>query len=169
VKFKSLISGIGKPVNASEALTGRTSRWIASKFGVSMRTAQRWKKGTQQPTDRGDRREKVMKSADADTRRKVAADALRNANAVNIGRVQVVDKSPRGKGKARKRNEYRNVGVVQIEGTSREKMQEAASALESGDTERAERLMSEAILTSPGKNYGSALDVADWPVHFHLI
>jgi hypothetical protein len=169
VKFKSMVSAIGKPVNASEALTGRSSRWIAGKFGVSMRTAQRWRKGTQQPTDKGDRREKVMKSADADTRRKVAAEALRDARAVNVGRVQVVDKSPRGKGKGRKRDEYRNVGVVQLDGTSRDKMREAADALESGDTDRAERLMSEAVLTSPGKNYGSALDVADWPAHLHLI
>ena len=49
MKFKSMISQLGRPLTVAEALTGRDSKWIADKFGVSRRTAQRWKKGTQQP------------------------------------------------------------------------------------------------------------------------
>jgi len=168
MKFKSLVSQIGKPVNVSESLIGRSSRWVADKFGVSMRTAQRWKKGTQLPSERGDRRGRVMGSADADTRRKVAAKALREARAVHVGRIEVVDKSPKGKGKKPGRN-FRNVGTVQLDERSRDRMAEAADALEAGDTERAERLMSEAVLRTSGKDYGSALDVADWPSWFHTI
>lgn len=161
MKFRSMISQIGKPLNPMEALAGRTSRWIANKFGVSMRTAQRWKKGTQLPTDRGDRREKVMKSAD---RRKVAAQALREARAVNAGKVGV--ESDTGRAGARKGT--RNVGIVQLDDGAREKMQEAADALDEGDVERAEKLVSDAILNSGGRDYGP-LRISDYGPGFHLI
>src|SRR5690242_5438012 len=168
MKFGSLISQIGKPQNVAEALVNRSSKWIADHFGVSRRTAQRWKAGSQQPGKRVGGPERVVKSANVETRRTVAASALRGASAVNVGRVEVVDKSPRGKGPKPGKN-FRNVGVVQLDQRGRERMNEAAEALEAGDTERAERLMSEAVLRSPDKDYGSALDVADWPAHFHLI
>jgi hypothetical protein len=168
VRFTSLVSQIGKPQNAAEALVNRTSRWIVKHFGVSMRTAQRWKKGTQQPGKRVGGPEQVTKSANAETRRTVAAQAMRGTTAVNVGRVEVVDKSPRGKGPKPGKN-FRTVGVVQLDERSRERMAEAADALEAGDTERAGQLMSEAVLRTSGKDYGGALEVADWPAHFHLI
>lgn len=168
MKFRSLISQVGKPVNVSEALVNRSSKWVAQHFGVSMRTAQRWRKGTQQPSKRAGGPEKVIKSADSETRQKVAADAMRSAQAVHVGRVAVVDKSPRGKGPKQGKN-FRNVGTVQLDPASRERMNEAADALEAGDTERAEQLMSEAVLRTAGKDYGAALEVADWPPGFHLI
>ncbi len=168
MKFTSLISQIGKPQNVAESLANRTSKWIAEHFGVSRRTAQRWKAGSQQPGKRVGGPEKVMGSASAETRRTVAASALRGATAVNVGRVEVVDKSPRGKGPRPGRN-FRNVGVVQLDPASRNRMNEAAEALEAGDTQRAEQLMSEAVLRTAGKDYGAALEVADWPAHFHLI
>ena len=93
---------------------------------------------------------------------------MRGTTAVNVGRIEVVDKSPRGKGPRPGKN-YRNVGVVQLDPASQARMDEAADALEAGDTERAEQLMSEAILRTSGKDYGGALEVADWPAHFHLI
>jgi hypothetical protein len=167
MRFTSLVSQIGKPQNVAEALVNRTSKWIADHFGVSRRTAQRWKAGSQQPGKRVGGPEQVAKSANAETRRTVAASALRGATAVNVGRIEVVDKSPR-KG-ARPGKQYRNVGVVQLDPEARERMNEAAEAIEAGDTERAERLMSEAVLNTPDYNTGGALNVADWPAHLHLI
>jgi hypothetical protein len=178
MKFTSLVSQIGKPQNVAESLVNRTSKWVADHFGVSLRTAQKWKSGkgrkqadgTYKPQAPGKEvggSEGVVKSANAETRRTVAASALRGASAVNVGRIEVVDKSPR-KG-ARPGKQYRNVGVVQLDPEARERMNEAAEAIEAGDTERAERLMSEAVLNTPDYNTGGALNVADWPAHFHLI
>lgn len=168
MRFTSLVSQIGKPQNVAEALTNRTSKWIAEHFGVSRRTAQRWKAGSQQPGKRVGGPGQVEKSANAETRRKVAANALRGATAINVGRIAVVDKSPRGKGPKPGKN-YRNVGVVQLDPAARERMNEAAEALEAGDTERAEQLMSEAVLNTADYNTRGALDVDDWPAHLHLI
>jgi hypothetical protein len=171
VKFKSLMSQIGKPLNTSEALANRTSKWIAERFGISRRQAQRYKSGAaplDRPQDRA-KRERAMESADADTRRAVAAKALREAQAAHAGRVPVVDKSPKGKAKPPGRN-FRNVGTVPLtDEKSRRRMTEAAEALEAGDIARAEKAMSEAITRTPGKDYGEALDIADWPPDFHLI
>jgi len=167
MKFTSLISQIGKPQNVAESLVNRTSRWIADHFGVSRRTAQRWKAGTQQPGKGVGGPSRVEKSANAETRRTLAVSALRGATAINVGRIAVVDKSPK---KGRKAGEtYRNVGVVQLDPASRERVDEAANALAAGDTERAEQLMSTAVLNTPDYNTGGALNVADWPAQFHLI
>lgn len=168
MKFANLISQIGKPRSTAEALSNRTSKWVAGHFGVSRRTAQRWKAGSQQPGKRVGGSERVEKSANAETRRTVAANAMRGASAVNVGRIAVVDKSPRGKGPRPGKN-YRNVGVVQLDPASQARMNEAANAIEAGDTERAQQLMSEAVLRTSGKDYGGALEVDDWPAHFHLI
>lgn len=161
MKFPRIISQIGKPQNAAEAVVNRSTKWIAQHFGVSRRTAQRWKAGTQQPTDRGGRRESVIKSANKETRQANAANALRNAQAINAGRVGVVDKSGGKKSK-------RNLGVVQLDPAARALMQQAAEQLEAGNEDEAERLMSQAILTSGGKNYGP-LEIDDYPPGFHTI
>lgn len=163
MKFGRMISQIGKPQSASEAVINRTSKWIAQHFGVSRRTAQRWKAGTQQPTDRGGRRESVIKSANKETRQAVAAQALRNAQAINAGRVGV--RYPGGRVGA---GGKRNLGVVQLDPASRELMQRAAEQLEMGNEEAAEQLVSQAILTSNGKNYGP-LEIDDYPPGFHTI
>ncbi len=162
MRFRQIISQIGKPVSPREALSNRTSKWVADKFGVSRRTAQRWKKGTQQPSDRLSRKGKVMDSADAETRRKVAADALRGAQAVDAGTVRV--RYPGGRGDQTKRK----VGVVPLDEQARERMQEAADALERGDVERAEGLVSDAVLNTNGRHYGP-LQIDDYPPGFHLI
>ena len=60
MRFTSLISQIGKPQNVVESLTNRPSKWIAQHFGVSRRTAQRWKAGSQQPGKRVGGPDKVM-------------------------------------------------------------------------------------------------------------
>jgi hypothetical protein len=156
-----MISQIGKPVSPTEALTGRSSRWIAEKFGVSMRTAQRWKRGTQQPSARDGRRDKVMRSAD---RRKVAAQALRQARAVNAGVVGVESDT----GRPSARTGSRNVGLVQLDESARSRMREAADALDRGDVDRAEDLFSDAVLNTNGRHYGP-LRISEYPPGFHLI
>lgn len=161
MKFPRIISQIGKPQNSAEAVINRSTKWIAQQFGVSRRTAQRWKAGTQQPTDRGGRRESVIKSANKETRQANAANALRNAQAINAGRVGVIDTSGQKKSK-------RNLGVVQLDPAARALMQQAAEQLEAGNEAEAERLMSQAILTSGGKNYGP-LEIDDYPPGFHTI
>jgi hypothetical protein len=159
MQFGSLISQVGKPQNVAEALANRTSQWIAQHFGVSRRTAQRWKAGSQQPGKRVGGPERVMRSANAETRRKVAADALRNTKAVNAGRISVHYPGGRTGGPTR------NLGVVQLDERGRQRMAEAADALEAGNLDQAERLVSDALL---GRNYGPLL-ISDWPAHFHLI
>jgi hypothetical protein len=179
MKFTSLISQIGKPQNVAEALVNRSTKWIAEHFGVTQRTAQKWKSGkgrkqadgTYKPQAPGKEvggPERVKKSASAETRRMLATQAMRAATAINVGRIAVKDVSPK-KGKPRQGVEYRNVGVVQLDPESRARIDEAARALDSGDTVRAEQLMSTAILRTAGKDYGGALVIADWPAHFHLI
>jgi hypothetical protein len=169
VKFRSLVSQIGKPVNVAESLANRSSKWVAGHFGVSMRTAQRWKKGTQQPSPRIGGSERVIKSANADTRRTVAADAIRDAQAAHVGRVAVVDKSPKGKAPKPGRN-TRNLRTVHVDKPrSRELLNSAADAVERGDDARAERLMNEAVMDAYGGGTGAALSIEDWPPGFHLI
>jgi len=156
-----MISQVGKPQSVAEAVVNRSTKWIAERFGVSRRTAQRWKKGTQQPSEKEGRRERVEKSANKETRQAVAAQALRSAQAVNAGRVGVVDKSG---GKTSKRN----LGVVQLDQGARDIMRQAAEQLEAGNEAEAERLVSQAILTSNGRNYGP-LEIDDYPPGFHTI
>ena len=139
MKFSSAISRIGKPVNASEALLNRTSKWIADHFGVSRRTAQRWKAGTQQPSEKGGRKEQVMGSPDADTRRAVAAKALREAQTLHIGNVSVQYSSETPT--KRKINKD-----WQVTPEMRERMDRAADHLEAGNVGAAEQEMNAAVM-----------------------
>jgi hypothetical protein len=161
MKFRSMISQVGKPVDATEALEGRSSRWVANRFGVSMRTAQRWRKGTQEPSAREGRRDQVMASA---SRAKVAANAIRNARAVSAGKVGVKSDT----GRAGARTGTRNVGFVELDSGARERMDEAADMLDAGDYEGAQQLMSDAVLNTGGRDYGP-LHIEDYPPGFHLI
>lgn len=169
MKFKTLVSQIGKPRSVAEAVSDRTTKDIAKQFGVSIRTAQRWKAGTQQPSKKLGGPAGVLKKLDTpNNRRKNAANAIRNANGAFVGKLPVIDKSPRGK--ARTKPSTRNVGAVRFDNArTRGLLNDAAAALERRDYDRAEELLSEAVLTTPGKDYGSALAIEDWPPGFHLI
>lgn len=169
MRFKTLVSQIGKPRSVSEALTGRSTKDIAKQFGVTVRTAQKWKAGSQQPGKRVGGPSAVIKKMDTPAnRRKIAANAIRNAHAASVGRIKVIDKSPRGKGP--QKPSFRNIGTVNFsDQRSREKLNAAADAIERRDYDRAEQLFSEAVLGTPGKDYGSALAVDDWPAAFHII
>jgi TolA-binding protein len=169
MRFKTLVSQIGKPRTVAEVLDGRTTKDIAKQFGVSIRTAQRWKAGTQQPSKKLGGPSAVIKKLDTpNNRRKNAANAIRNAQAASVGRIPLTDKSPRGK--TAPKATFRNVGVVNFGSpATRAKLNAAADALERKDYGRAEQLLSEAVLTTPGKDYGGALAIEDWPPGFSLI
>jgi hypothetical protein len=173
VKFQTAISTIGKPVNVSEALINRSSKWVAKKFGVSIRTAQKWKAGTQQPGKKAGGPQKVIKSADADTRRKVAANAIRNGSTVHIGSVQV-------QGSNDKKPTTRKIGKSwTVNAAMRERMNRAADALDRGDMAAAEREMNAAVMnryagesTAGGRDssggIGSWLTITDWGTGFDV-
>lgn len=173
MKFRSVISSIGKPVNPREALSNRTSAWVARHFGVSRRTAQRWKAGSQQPTERADRRGRVMDSADSGTRRKVAADALRSARTLHIGAVTV-------KGSGDKRDTTRRINKDwQVTPEMRERMDRAAEYLEAGNVEAAEDEMNAAVMNryageearggrDSSGGIASWLKITDWGAGFDV-
>ncbi len=167
MKFKTLVSQIGKPRTVAEALADRDTKAIAAQFGVSRRTAQKWKAGSQQPSKKQGGPAGVLKRLDTpNNRRKNAANVIRNAQGASVGRIAVVDKSPRGK---KAKAGFRNVGTIDFgNARSRDKLNAAADAIERRDYDLAEQLFGDAILTTPGKDYGSALSVDDWPAGFHL-
>lgn len=166
MKFRTLVSQIGKPRTVSEALADRSTKDIAAKFGVSLRTAQRWKAGTQQPSKRAGGPSGVLAKLDTPAaRRKVAANAVRNAQAAHIGRTPVVDKSPKGKTAKPSR---RNVGTVSFD-RQQDRLNRAADAIERGDFTRAEAEMSDAIMSAYGGGAESGLSIDDWPAGFNII
>jgi hypothetical protein len=173
VKFQSVISSLGKPVNVAEALVNRSTKWIAKQFDVSIRTAQRWKKGTQQPGKGVGGPGEVMKTANADTRRKVAANAIRNGTTVHVGAVSVQGSSDK-KPTTRKINK-----AWQVTPAMRERMDRAADALERGDMATAEREMNAAVMDryagerqAGGRDssggLGSFLTITDWGAGFDV-
>jgi hypothetical protein len=162
MKFTELVSrNLGRPQGMAEALTGRATRWIADRFGVSMTTARRWRNGTQQTRDTG-RREGVMKSADRDTRRKVAAGRMRQAQGINVGKLGV--KPDTGDQK----EQTRNLGFIRLGEQGQALMQQAGDALDRGDDEEAARLQSEAILHADGRDYGP-MNATDYGAGFYLV
>lgn len=161
MKFGQLVSrNIGKPVSVAEALIGRSTKWIADKFGVSETTARRWRRGAQQPRD-DDRRNSVLRSPDKDTRRRIAAGVMRGASAISVGKIGVDADTGRATGS-------RRLGIIQLGPEGRERMARAAEALENGDEELAAQLQSDAILHSDGRDYGP-LHVDDYGPGFHFI
>lgn len=173
MKFQAAISSIGKPVNVAEALVNRSSKWVAKHFGVSVRTAQRWKAGTQQPGKRAGGPGAVTKTANAETRRKVAANALRTGSTVHIGSVKV-------RGSGDKKATTRKINKAwSVTPAMRERMNKAADALERGDMQAAEREMNAAVMgryagesqaggrdTSGG--IASWLNIEDWGAGFDV-
>jgi hypothetical protein len=185
MKFTGLVSKIGKPKTVAEALADKTPgeiKSLAGKLGVSVRTIQKWKSGKgrrmpdgtykpQEPSKKLGGSERVIKeSTTSKTRRNVAAGKLRQTQAVHVGRVQVRDKSPRGKG-PRAGMVYRNLGTIHLRPAERDLMNQAADALERGDTARAEELTNQALMKGYGGGADSALSIEEnsWPSGIHLI
>ncbi|MFI5497355.1 hypothetical protein [Actinoplanes sp. NPDC051859] len=125
---------VSEAIGSFRAAHGRrASRELADKFGVSMRTAQKWLKGDQAPAST--RSEQVRRGAEHG---RLAADSLRNAQALTIGDIEVeYDGKPQGK---------RKVGTVHVDGNLRTALDEVADLIEMGSLDEAEQLYSDAIL-----------------------
>ncbi|WP_075297805.1 MULTISPECIES: hypothetical protein [unclassified Pseudonocardia] len=149
---KSVLRSLGRAMNPREAIEslvaehGRgTTRWLAEELGVSMRTVQRWRKGTQAPRDS----QRVTGLADA---QQVRVNALRSARTVSVGAVSVISRSsgaPDG---------GRNVGTVGAD------FNIAADLLEQGASEdEVQAAISDAVMDGYGGNgFGEVLEIDDY-------
>lgn len=140
---------------------GAASAYLADKYGVSRRQAQRWLAGKGTPDVKSGRRDAVRN--DAVAARKRAADRMRSAKVIAAGKVPVQAKSS-GKGAG-----ARNVGVVAVTPAVHRLLTQAAANLESGNTAEAGQAVSDAIMRaygeSKGDNGGHAaanLEITDW-------
>lgn len=112
-------ASFGEALNSHRAEHGRgTSKWVAQEYGVSVRTAQRWLAGTQQPRA-ASVRQSVMAGAD---RSQVRIKALRQVNSVDLGSAAMFDKSAG-------RNVRRDLGSLEVD------MSPVADLLERGGSE----------------------------------
>lgn len=149
MNIDDIYSDISHPVTPQEAAQsyrathGRgASRHIAVEFGVSQRTAQRWLAGTQRPRNA----EPLMAAAARDNAPQVRANVFRNASGVNVGTVQVLEKSP-GKRSAR------NVGTVFCDLSS------VADALDAGASQQqAADMISDIVMAAYGTDALAAVD-----------
>ena len=141
MNFRDAIRGkLGMARNVGESIQsfrdahgGRASRALADRFGVHIRTAQKWLKGDQAPG--AGRREQVRQGAEHG---RLAADALRGAQAINVGDVEVeYDGKPQGK---------RKVGTVHVDAQLRGALDQVADLIEMGSLDEAEQVYSDAIL-----------------------
>lgn len=165
--FREAMGELGRPMDWRESILAirdehgpGASRHIASTFGVSMRTAQRWLAGTQQPARH--RREEVRAAGD---RKRVAARALRSARTVSVGRVKVINRStgrPDG---------TRPVGVLDVDQSLRTGLGETAREYVEGDATAAGDVLSDALLSAYSEQRASdnrsiaagALLIYDYP------
>lgn len=138
-----------RPVSATEAARshiathGRgTSRWLAQRYRVSQRTAQRWLAGTQRP------RNPAAMIAGADTAQ-VRINALRQIQIARLGRVSVWEKSPR-------RRSSRDFGELAVD------MSPVADLLAAGGSEAEADEMARDIFTSAYFGYHG--EEPDFPI-----
>jgi hypothetical protein len=102
-----------------------------------------------------------MGTAKGGQRRKIAANAMRNASAVAVGKVGVESDTGEETG-------TRRVGTIQLGTEGRDLMQQAADALEAGNYDLAERLHDQALLHADGRDYGP-LHITDYGPGFNYI
>lgn len=149
---RSVFRSLGRAVDAREAIEslvaehGRgTTRWIAEQLGVSQRTVQRWRKGTQSPRNTAG----VARLADPN---RVRVNALRNARAVSVGSVSVFSRSSGAL------DGSRNVGMVGAD------FNVAADLLEQGASEEeVQAAISDAVMDGYGGNgFGEVLGIDDY-------
>ena len=143
MNFRDLIRDkIGAARDFSESLNsireahGRNaSRTIADRFGVHIRTAQKWLKGDQAPDAHSGRREQVRRGAESNH---IAADAVRAAQAIDVGDIEVeYDGKPQGK---------RKVGTIHVDPDLRVRLDHVADLIQIGSLDEAEQEYSDAIL-----------------------
>lgn len=138
MNFRELISKIADDyrgrASVSDVLGGMSAKDIAGRYGVTVRTAQRWRKGTHAPSLGN-----VSKIRDDDER--VAATALRNANHIDLEDIDI--EYPGGN---YKRGGKRHVGMIR----GNDFFGNVADALDAGDMDDAEQEMSDGALGAYG-------------------
>lgn len=148
-------------IKAAMTGKGEASAYLADQYGVSRRQAQRWLAGKGAPDIKSGRRDAVRN--DPRAARKRAADRMRSAKVIAVGKVNVVSKS------SQKGAGTRNVGVVTVSPAVHRLLSQAADNLESGNGAEAGQAASDAIMRaygeSKGDNGGHAaanLEITDW-------
>lgn len=140
--FDDLVRATGEPAGWSDALAAiraehgsRTSRYLADRFGVTMRTAQRWQKGTHAPAS-ADVRAALPDMVDRD---RLAAQRIREAQRFDPGgEVRIMTSSKGGPRKV-------SGAGWRVTPDVRDRLDLVASALESGDRSGAEREFSDLV------------------------
>ncbi|WP_226360970.1 hypothetical protein [Pseudonocardia sp. ICBG1142] len=149
---RTILQSLGRAANPREAIEsltaehGRgTTRWVAEQLGVSMRTVQRWRKGTQSPRDTG----QVTGLANE---QRVRINALRNAQTTSVGRVSVYSRS------SGTLDGGRDVGTVGVD------FNIAADLMEQGASEEEiQAAISDAVMDGYGGNgFGDVLTIDDY-------
>ena len=138
MEFGDLVRGVGSrhrdDVTAGSVVRGMSNNAITRTFGVSRETARRWRAGTQQPSAANVR--KIREEAPPEI---IAAAVLRSTRRVAAGRQRIrYDGSPDGS---------RDIGTVSGDSF----FGDVADALNEGDLDQAEQLMSDGILGEYGK------------------
>jgi len=147
VKFRTGVRAL-RPTDTSEAMAayrteyGRGARRrLAQDYDVTPDTAGRWLSGKQAPSTRGGKRQQVLAAA---PRGRVAANRIRGARAVSVGKVTVHDNSG-------DRSSKRNIGIVPVDREMRQQLNEVADLVEQNRITEADELMSNAILQGYAK------------------
>jgi len=149
---RSVLRSLGRAMNPREAIEslvaehGRgTTRWIAGQLGVSMRTVQRWRKGTQDPRDM----DRVTSLANE---QQVRINALRSAQTASVGSVSVFSRS------SGQFDGTRDIGTVSAD------FGIAADLLEQGASEEeVQAAISDAVMDGyGGDGFGEVLGAEDY-------
>jgi hypothetical protein len=146
VEFAEAIDQLGRPRTFAEAidvLKDRGTRWFVERFGISERTARRWRAGTHEParTAAGrQRREEVIRAVGPAARHTLAIRALRAATSLYVGRVEVRSKSDGSL------QGERSIGTVVLDHIGRRELDVVIRALEEGEVQGAGNAFSDLVL-----------------------
>jgi len=166
VKFDQAMTSM-QPVSVGEAMAAYRSEYgrgarrrLAQEHGVTPDTAGRWLSGKQAPSARSGRREQVL---DQVPRNRLAAQVIRGAQGVRVGKVQVNDYHDKPAGS-------RPIGTLPVDAELREQLGEVADLVEQGELGDAEAALSEAIIQAYGRRIGGqksiprdTLKITDYP------
>ncbi len=150
MKFQQAMTGM-RPVSVKEAMAAYRSEYgrgarrrLAQEHGVTPDTAGRWLSGKQSPSARGGRRGQVL---DRVPRNRLAAQVIRGAQGVSVGKVKVNDYHGKPAGS-------RPIGTVPVDAELREQLNWIADQVEQGQYSDAEPALSEAIIQAYGRRVG---------------
>lgn len=164
VKRTTASTGVADRLTAFKAKEGKkATAKLAEKFGVHIRTAQKWVK--EGKITKAEERESELNNFVKDD--DVTSSALRDASVINFGHISVAYNG--------KNQGFRQVGTVVLAGTVKALVDQAAAAVEAGNSEAAEKLMGRAALTAYAESVGDSkkgllntLEVTDLGTNFSI-